>query len=538
MGKKGKTDEPERAPIDFDRIDGEKLVEKSLFKLRWASEPMIRSLKLEPSPASTAATAGGVPAFTTTASSAASTGTLEPHVFDTAKLGTVVAKSGWANFKLTEGRLPTIQDKHAGRRVSGMLASSSMPSGISGSPGSSLELAGRPGLGLSGSDLRSRKNFKNGLDEDGNRMKRADQYFQLLMRAKQKRDEANRKEGEASEWERAEGAARVAFERLMGTVKHRKDEGSDASTDSEAEEPVGEEDYGPLTAYDGQMKVDIDFVVVVPHREEKEDDEEADLNLADLQDLLPDGPPDHAETPKSAVSGTSTPPLDFSDEMESLKVELKKAGKLDDAPKGIAQRAAAEERQGIQSEKKMPNVWDNPFPEWTLETGGSMYFIPDAERYSWCPSLPPPPPPSVLGRRRLRLKPRLPLTLSNHRYKDEHPNIFPPDPFRPSEDHYARWEKKILTYDLYRSCVESLAKMPPQEFQKDDYKHRLKFGSFMEEALKSSVAWKNWRRKERRRQKDEEARKAKERAKEAQRKAEKERKLREAEEALRVDEDD
>ena len=26
----------------------------------------------------------------------------------------------------------------------------------------------------------------------------------------------------------------------------------------------------------------------------------------------------------------------------------------------------------------MPNVWDNPFPEWTLETGGSMYFIPDA----------------------------------------------------------------------------------------------------------------------------------------------------------------
>ena len=47
----------------------------------------LRSLKLEPSPASTAATAGGVPAFTTTASSAASTGTLEPHVFDTAKLG-------------------------------------------------------------------------------------------------------------------------------------------------------------------------------------------------------------------------------------------------------------------------------------------------------------------------------------------------------------------------------------------------------------------------------------------------------------------
>ena len=29
----------------------------------------------------------------------------------------------------------------------------------------------------------------------------------------------------------------------------------------------------------------------------------------------------------------------------------------------------------------MPNIWDNPYPEWTLETGGSMYFIPDAA--SW-----------------------------------------------------------------------------------------------------------------------------------------------------------
>ena len=27
-----------------------------------------------------------------------------------------------------------------------------------------------------------------------------------------------------------------------------------------------QEDYGPLTAYDGQMKIDVDFVVVVPHR--------------------------------------------------------------------------------------------------------------------------------------------------------------------------------------------------------------------------------------------------------------------------------
>lgn len=34
-------------------------------------------------------------------------------------------------------------------------------------------------------------------------------------------------------------------------------------------------------------------------------------------------------------------------------------------------------RQAVE-EKKMPNLWDNPYPEWSLETGGSMYFIPDA----------------------------------------------------------------------------------------------------------------------------------------------------------------
>lgn len=97
--------------------------------------------------------------------------------------------------------------------------------------------------------------------------------------------------------------------------------------------------------------------------------------------------------PQSASSGESTP-MDFSDEMESLKVELKKAGQLEE-PKGIAQRdnvrAAVEPGQGVSSvarllillflwleEKTMPNIWDNPYPEWTLETGGSMYFIPDA----------------------------------------------------------------------------------------------------------------------------------------------------------------
>eukprot|EP00913_Durusdinium_trenchii_P001670 g1546.t1 len=415
-----------------------------------ATEPMIRSLKLEDT---------------------------EPKVWKTEQLmSSVVAKSGFASFKLTEGKLPSIKDKLARRGSQSATSLTSLPS-----PGQSpTGLA--DSQSMTGSDFRNRRNFKDlarGMDADGNRLKRAEQYYQLLMRAKYKKDDADRKAAEALELQRAEGAAKVAFRKLLGMMGET-DKRSEGSTDSEAESDM-DDDCGPLTAYDGQMKIDIDFVVVVPHREEKEEDV---FHYPTHPEGLPEQsvvqPSGFDETPPASSSSGASTPLDFSDEMESLKVELKKAGKLEE-PKGIAQKenAPTTDARGnaIHGEKTMPNVWDNPYPEWSLETGGSMYFIPNAERYAWCPSLPPPPPPSELGRRRLRLKPRLPLTLSNHRYKDEHPNIFPPEPFSPSEDHYASWEKKVLTYDLYKSCVESLAKMPPQEFAKDEYKHRLKFGS-------------------------------------------------------------
>lgn len=510
----GKSEEPERPPIDFERIDGEKLVEKSLFKLRYASEPMIKSLKLEdPEP--------------------------NAKVWDSAKLmSSVVAKSGWASFKLSEGTLPSIKDKMARRasQSTTSLPSLASPSQSPTSLGESMSVASMTGTG---GRFRNFKGLAKGLDEDGKRMKRSEQYFQLLMRAKYKKDEADRKAAEGEEMERAEGAARQAFRKLMGLWEAEKR--SEGTTDSEGDDSEGEEDYGPLTAYDGQMKIDVDFVVVVPHRDEEKEDVFIYPTVPEV--LQDDEPilPVNDDTPRDEGSSGTTTPLDFSDEMETLKVELKKAGKLDDAPKGIAQKDPAgtlDARQGIQSEKKMPNLWDNPYPEWSLETGGSMYFIPDAERYAWCPSLPPPPPPSMLGRRRLRLKPRLPLTLSNHRYKDEHPNIFPPEPFSPSQDHYASWEKRILTYDLYSSCVEALARLPPQEFAKDEYKHKLKFGSYMEKALRRSRAWKNWRGREKKRVKDEESRTQRERENEERRRIEKEKKQKAAEEALRLQEEE
>jgi len=510
-GKMGKSDEPERPSINFDSIDGERLVEKSHFKLRYASEPMIRSLKLEDPET-------------------------KGKVWDADKLmSSVVAKSGWASFKLTEGKLPSIKDKMA-RRVSQSTTSLASTSQSPTSFGDSMTAS------FSGTGRRTFKGLAKGLDESGNKMKRSEQYFQLLMRAKQKKEESDKKAAEAEEMQRAEGAARQAFRKLLGLWEAERR--SDGSTDSDEDASGGEEDYGELTAYDGQMKIDIDFVVVVPHRDEDKEDVFVYPTVPEiLQDDEPEPVVNPDETPRddASESGGSTP-LDFSDEMETLKVELKKAGKLDDAPKGIAQKdpaATLDPRgQAINSEKKMPNVWDNPYPEWTLETGGSMYFIPDAERYAWGPSLPPPPPPSMLGRRRLRLKPRLPLAVSNHRYKDEHPNIFPPEPFSPSQDHYASWEKRILTYDLYSSCVEALAKMPPQEFAKDEYKHKLRFGRYMEKALGRSRAWKNWRSREKTRKKNEEERIQREREHEEKKRIEKEKKQKAAEEALRLQEEE
>merc|ERR1719284_1697591 len=109
------------------------------------------------------------------------------------------------------------------------------------------------------------------------------------------------------------------------------------------------------------------------------------------------------------------------------------------------------------------NAGNNPDPRWSLGLGGTVFFVPHAERYAHQPSLPPPPPPSLLGRRRLRLKPRLPLAISNHRYRDEHPNIFPEAPFSPNHQHRSDFERTLVTYDFYASCSKAIASVPLPE---------------------------------------------------------------------------
>jgi len=146
--------------------------------------------------------------------------------------------------------------------------------------------------------------------------------------------------------------------------------------------------------------------------------------------------------------------------------------------------------------KRLQNVWDNPQPRWSLGIGGTVFFVPDAERYAMGSSLPPPPPPSLHGRRRIHLKPRLPLEISNHRYRDEHPNIWPDAPYSPELQDYLRFEKTLMTLDLYKSCDMALTQLPQLEKASDEKKHRAKFGEMVERETQKSIAWKNWRHRE------------------------------------------
>merc|ERR1711879_865570 len=116
---------------------------------------------------------------------------------------------------------------------------------------------------------------------------------------------------------------------------------------------------------------------------------------------------------------------------------------------------------GLSLGGNMDNIYSINDPRLALGIAGTVYFIPEVERYSLGPSLPPPPPPSLLGRRRLRLKPRLPLDVSNHRYRDEHPNIWSESCALPAATR-AEWDSlgsKMRQMDFYAGCNEAFTKV-------------------------------------------------------------------------------
>mmetsp|Transcript_35197 Transcript_35197/g.101088 ORF Transcript_35197/g.101088 Transcript_35197/m.101088 type:complete len:359 (-) Transcript_35197:88-1164(-) len=208
-----------------------------------------------------------------------------------------------------------------------------------------------------------------------------------------------------------------------------------------------------------------------------------------------------SKTP-STKSSESTPRMDIAAELEALHEEVGSDTSSSSGSDGLPDDL----------KDKPENPWDNPHMRWTLGIGGTVFFVPDAERYGHAPSLPPPPPKSLLGRGRVNLKPRLPLDISNHRYRDEHPNVWPEDPYSPTKDDRRTFEQKLMTLDFYASCNKSLTRLPPLEREKDELKHEVAFGHLVERDTKHSFVWKAHVEKEQRRKKKEAEKRAREAA--------------------------
>jgi len=90
--------------------------------------------------------------------------------------------------------------------------------------------------------------------------------------------------------------------------------------------------------------------------------------------------------------------------------------------KELAKKAEAETAAAAAAAAKRMPI-DHPKPQSSLLLGGTACLLPDAERLALAPSLPPPPPFSLLGRHKMKMKPRLPLSISFDRYRDEGPCI-------------------------------------------------------------------------------------------------------------------
>eukprot|EP00441_Pelagodinium_beii_P037640 CAMPEP_0197630378 /NCGR_PEP_ID=MMETSP1338-20131121/7885_1 /TAXON_ID=43686 ORGANISM="Pelagodinium beii, Strain RCC1491" /NCGR_SAMPLE_ID=MMETSP1338 /ASSEMBLY_ACC=CAM_ASM_000754 /LENGTH=511 /DNA_ID=CAMNT_0043201589 /DNA_START=52 /DNA_END=1587 /DNA_ORIENTATION=+ len=481
----------EKPPIDFDSIEGERfLADKHSVKLTYGSDTNLKALKLDGKPA---------------------------RLFwdVTKKIGAPVAAAehGFATFKLTTPGFSQLEDKLKKKHLDASI-SDSQASPTAGADGGLM--ATSTSLGAS---ILSSASLKSGIGADGKPLKRAERYFQLLMKAHNKREEEDRKEAYDEEWRRCQGAAKLAFEKILAAENivdnppPEAKESSDEEENDSDDESEGPEDFGDLTEYDGQMKIEIDFIVLkAPGEEEVEEDFEEEHESSE-------------EENGEDESEESTPPIDWSEELEALKAEMKAA----EPPKEGEDGDENEMPEGLRGVKKMPNMWDNPFPEWTLDMGGSVFFVPAAERYAFAPSLPPPPPPSIHGRRRIHLKPRLPLDISNHRYKDEHPNIWPANGFSPELQHYQSFEKKMMTFDLYRATSEALARLPQASTSRESAKQKWQFGKYVEHHLGRSRAWKNWRDREREKRAAEEAQRQAEHQAAMERQKEQEEKLKELE---------
>lgn len=312
-------------------------------------------------------------------------------------------------------------------------------------------------------------------------LKRADKYYQALLKAEKARNETVLRES----WENYNVNANRAAEKAKKKALKLEIAPAEGGFDSESEEEVDDEeeeleDPGPLVAYPGLMKVEVEVVVLRAPGQDKSDTESSVH--------------EDASTP-SCVSEKSEDEdgIDWAKELAELQEEFAEPEKAesDDGsmPDGLIGR-------------QIGNVHDNSDKRTALGLGGTAFFVPEVERYALAPSLLPPPPRGEghlqrTGHKRLKLKPRLPLEVSRHRWRDEHPYGCPvEDEFSPDLDALRSWEEKVRRVELYGTLNKFIINMPkPDGLRKlpktDDFERTLDW------ELKDSLAWRQYIKRQR-----------------------------------------
>jgi len=309
----------------------------------------------------------------------------------------------------------------------------------------------------------------------GKPVKKSEKYYQALLKAERKRNERKVQETYDEFIAKAEAAAAAAAR------KQARDDpplSSAASQTTESdEEEVEDDDVGPLVPYDGNLKLEIEIFV----------------ERAPGEDVKTDAPSEASEAEQSTAPPTasteSTPRLNVADELQALQEELGREEESEEED-GLP--------DGLTLNDGMDNVYSVNDPRIRIGIAGTVYFIPEAERYSLAPSLPPPPPPSLLGRRRLRIKPRLPLDISNHRYADEHVYTGPPEPAdRAITVHdRRRFEQTLCNHDFYAAASKSLTQLPQLRSKREFKALKKSFGTMIDADIRKSVAWRTKMRRE------------------------------------------
>jgi hypothetical protein len=342
-------------------------------------------------------------------------------------------------------------------------------------------LGRRPSTGASASapDLLGGENASS-LKETAKPMRKVDKYYKALMKAAREREEMKRREeyeemcAKAEKAERRAKKAQAQRDRKNSLDSRSLDSTSEREEEEEEEEDSDGEDPGPLTAYPGVMKVEIEVCVA----------------------LAPDGK-DCDEESFSERSSTKTP--------ETARSESKSEDSVDWAAElaALQEEFAEPEKEESESEDDLPdgldgrvigNIDANDAKRVALGLGGSAFFVPDVERYALAPSLLPPPPRgegrmAQTGKKRLRMKPRLPLEVSKHRWRDEHPYGCPlEDEFTPDVDDRRQFESKVRLVDFHGSLNSVLRTMPKadglRKLPKED-----NFEEMLDYELRDSLAW-------------------------------------------------